>query len=317
MRLINGIVATLTVVALFLFAVAGYSFTTSSTRRTSPRPSRLDAIEAHSFKDPRGATFNCSTNGRHASFDHVTIRVAPHGLTDWGRGIYAATYIDANRSGPWAGVRFRRTFSLADGQFPDYLCLVGEPGRPGPIVLVASSGDTGGSAETFQALIPNAADGSLEVRPLTMPDTEQVSFADLDGTFTVLTGNSTVQGGWTDVASFVAPLLIEQLHDLHWVNITADYPGLVADDASELWPLATHPGIYENDSALASWMADECLLGNADSSWHTLTRGVLSNQLPGRHEMQPWGASFLESVRTTLVAAHACRPAQLPWPPST
>lgn len=311
-------IATLCVAASVFIGAAVHSFV-SDAHTATPSISHLDAIEVNALTHSKGDDFNCSSNEQHVSFDHVTLRLHADKAdeSEWSvTETVTATYIDADRTGPWAGKWFRRTFVLDGGPYPDDICLVTGLNPEGPVALVLSNGGTGGSPQAVQALVPEPS-GSLRVLPLRIPASEATYFADLNGTLTMFTGNEAAQGGWTDVASFSFPLLLVQFKGLQWIDVTSDHLDLVAEDAADQWHLALHSPDYENDSLYAAWVADECLLGNGVSSWRTLTRGVLSNQLPGRNEMQPWGAPYLESVRTTLVGAHACRPSDLPWPAST
>ena len=99
------------------------------------------------------------------------------------------------------------------------------------------------------------------------------------------------------------PMRVLDLQGRWFVNVTRDYPALVAQDAQMWWRAYGPAGVAGGGSlgVLAAWVADECMLGKGHSAWATVERlkakGKLSGKLaPG----YPSGAEYVKLLRTFL-----------------
>lgn len=113
-----------------------------------------------------------------------------------------------------------------------------------------------------------------------------------------------------------APLRILALRGSRLVNLTKDFPKLVAQDAKAWWSayqMAQSP-TYEGPGGglglLAPWVADECVLGDGLAAWSKVDQlnreGRLSGGLEHSGGVWPTGTKYVKALRTFLTGHGYC-----------
>jgi hypothetical protein len=125
-----------------------------------------------------------------------------------------------------------------------------------------------------------------------------------DGRFEFLTADDSFAYEFTDFAASGLPIQILTFSGGHFLNVTRQYPKLIAKDAAR-WMKAFNSMARQHYSdsvgVVAAWAADEQLLGHGK-----LVNGFLARQLKAGHlnsalsPTEPGGAKFVARLRKFL-----------------
>ncbi|MGA3219782.1 MAG: hypothetical protein ABSE77_12030 [Acidimicrobiales bacterium] len=99
------------------------------------------------------------------------------------------------------------------------------------------------------------------------------------------------------------PVRVLDLQFRRFVNVTRDYPALVAQDAQMWWHAYGPAGVGGGGSfgVLAAWVGDECMLAKGHSAWATVGRLEAQGRLSGKPAPgYPAGAEYVKVLRTFL-----------------
>ena len=132
-------------------------------------------------------------------------------------------------------------------------------------------------------------------------------FADYDGDGRpeLVTRDDRFAYAFTAYAASVSPIRIWHYDAGALVDVTRDFPAVIARDAAELWRLYgrfRRSRFPEVRGVLAAYLADKALLGEEEEGWRRLRAALARGEL-GRAPAKDGyaaGARYLEKLRTFL-----------------
>ncbi len=139
-----------------------------------------------------------------------------------------------------------------------------------------------------------------------------VRLRDYAGTTLLVTSDNSFAYTFAPYAGSGVPVRTLELRGGKFVGTTREHLKLVAADARFWWQqysqIVAHHRAEMGDGlgVYAPWVADECLLGKAETAWatarHLQEHGYFSPGLPG----WPKGAAYVKALRSFLVKGGYC-----------
>jgi hypothetical protein len=136
------------------------------------------------------------------------------------------------------------------------------------------------------------------------------------GTTLLVTEDNSFAYTFDSYAASGMPVRVLELREGEFLNTTRHHLAMVAANARFWWAQyrqVSGPKGFEPKGGLgilAPWVADECLLGHAETAWATVDRLQEQGDLAGGTAEWPKGAAYVHALRGFLVKQHYCPPSK-------
>jgi len=111
-------------------------------------------------------------------------------------------------------------------------------------------------------------------------------------------------------ADSLVPIALYTVKDGAFVNVTTAHPALVRTDAEQQWKVfadrSTNPAAVI--SSLAAWVADQCMLGNANTAWQTVAKYSRLGRLTSPDTGYATGDAYISDLEIFLADHNYCPP---------